>query len=224
MRHEAYLSTSRHGIFYFRWPIPATFHPEKKRTDVKVSLRTRRPKTARHLSRLLSVAGHSVISRSSVRTMRYEEIRQHVQAHFQEALRRFQENVAADGPFTGSKLDGLRTSQELAGADPEVWAELLNVEGPDGLLRRFRDVRGIRSELSASEEKLLLEEFQKGYRAFVSTAQDHNANFNAYDLGIVDRTPTLVPLASVPSSETINEVIDGYLSEGERFVCLGSED
>ncbi|SHK90070.1 hypothetical protein SAMN05444414_102183 [Roseovarius marisflavi] len=27
MRHAAYLSTSRHGIFYFRLPIPSELHP-----------------------------------------------------------------------------------------------------------------------------------------------------------------------------------------------------
>lgn len=28
MRLAAYLSASRHGIFCFRWPIPAGLHPE----------------------------------------------------------------------------------------------------------------------------------------------------------------------------------------------------
>ena len=37
MRLTAYLSTSRHGVFYFRWPIPATLHPERKRFSIRVA-------------------------------------------------------------------------------------------------------------------------------------------------------------------------------------------
>ena len=43
MRLTAYLSTSRHGIFYFCWPIPACLHPSGLRTDIKLSLGTRLP-------------------------------------------------------------------------------------------------------------------------------------------------------------------------------------
>ncbi|WP_370515392.1 DUF6538 domain-containing protein [Paracoccus sp. S-4012] len=39
----AYLSRSRHGIFYFRWPIPQHLHPTGKRGHVRHSLRTRCP-------------------------------------------------------------------------------------------------------------------------------------------------------------------------------------
>ena len=37
MRLTAYLSTSRHGVFYFRWPLPATTHPERKRCIIRVT-------------------------------------------------------------------------------------------------------------------------------------------------------------------------------------------
>ncbi|RJK96610.1 hypothetical protein D3P06_17520 [Paracoccus aestuarii] len=45
MRLAAYLSRSRHGVFYFRWPIPASLHPDQKRSHVLLSLRTRWPRT-----------------------------------------------------------------------------------------------------------------------------------------------------------------------------------
>lgn len=38
MRLSAYLSQSRHGVFYFRWPIPHHLHPEQKRSDMRISL------------------------------------------------------------------------------------------------------------------------------------------------------------------------------------------
>jgi len=38
MKLSAYLSLSRHGVFYFRWPLPRTDHGY--RPTIKISLRT----------------------------------------------------------------------------------------------------------------------------------------------------------------------------------------
>ena len=46
MRLTAYLCTSRHGIFYFRFPLPIDRHASHKRQHIKVSLGTREPKAA----------------------------------------------------------------------------------------------------------------------------------------------------------------------------------
>ena len=59
MRLAAYLSSSRYGVFYFRWPILASLHPARKRTHVKVLLASRSPVVVRNLSQLLVVAGQS---------------------------------------------------------------------------------------------------------------------------------------------------------------------
>jgi hypothetical protein len=66
MRLAAYLTASRHGIFYFRYPLPIANHPTQKRGHVKVSLSTREPRLARHLARLLSVAGQSLLAQPMV--------------------------------------------------------------------------------------------------------------------------------------------------------------
>lgn len=52
MRPASYLSTSRHGVFYLRLPIPRSAHPERRRTDLKVSLATREPRVAATLSQI----------------------------------------------------------------------------------------------------------------------------------------------------------------------------
>nr|WP_309502797.1 DUF6538 domain-containing protein [uncultured Roseovarius sp.] len=53
MHLDAYLSRSRHGIFYFRWPLPK-HHSSDKRTSLRLSLRTRCPKLAGQLARHLA--------------------------------------------------------------------------------------------------------------------------------------------------------------------------
>ncbi|WP_415839777.1 DUF6538 domain-containing protein [Paracoccus yeei] len=84
MRLAAYLSRSRHGVFYFRWPIPARLHPDRKRGHVRLSLRTGCPATAQRLSRLLVLSGQSRLASASASCMRYDEIRGQVAQHFQE--------------------------------------------------------------------------------------------------------------------------------------------
>lgn len=126
MRLAAYLSTSRHGIFYFRWPIPPSLHPEQKRRDIKVSLGTRCPRSARQVSRLLGIAGHSMLTAPTVRRMRYDDIRKHVQEHFRELLAQFKDEVAEGGPMDGMRLEALVNAQGLAEGDPEGWAALIS--------------------------------------------------------------------------------------------------
>jgi hypothetical protein len=45
----SYLSLSRHGVFYFRFPLPESFREAGRATDIKVSLRTRDRREALHL-------------------------------------------------------------------------------------------------------------------------------------------------------------------------------
>lgn len=117
MRHAAYLSTSRHGIFYFRLPIPRRLHPTCKCTDLKVSLRTRCPKIASRLSRVLIVSGQSLLAGSTVQTMTYPEIRQHVQNHFRDRLAKFKVHVAELGPISNDRVKGFGAIIRAAEAD-----------------------------------------------------------------------------------------------------------
>jgi hypothetical protein len=53
MRTSCHLEQSRHGIFYFRWPLPTHLQQRDKSKHVKVSLRTSDRKEALQLSRML---------------------------------------------------------------------------------------------------------------------------------------------------------------------------
>lgn len=114
MANPAYLSRSRHGIFYFRWPLPPEVHPQRRRTDIKVSLSTCRRREALRLSRLLSYVGEVAVVDGRRRRMRYDEIRRHVREHFEERLAAFREQVGAEGLPSEYDLSILRASQSLA--------------------------------------------------------------------------------------------------------------
>ncbi|MCW3784515.1 hypothetical protein OM960_23640 [Defluviimonas sp. CAU 1641] len=229
MRLAAYLSASRHGIFYFRYPLPTASHPARKRGHVKVSLATREPRQAGQLARLLAVAGQSVLARPKVRAMRYDEMRQHVRDHFGQLLRQFRERSAVDGPATDLDLDALSASLGLAEGDPDGWASLSHADGTDGLLRAFCDVRGIAPEPEGRARALMVTELQKGYREYVTRALEHTAEFNTLTLEQEVRpAPPVAPAkASKPATETkllpFADVLARYFAELERTKALAAK-
>ncbi|SPH18762.1 hypothetical protein DEA8626_02306 [Defluviimonas aquaemixtae] len=212
MHHAAYLSTSRHGIFYFRWPIPAALHPLGKRTDIKISLRTRSPGLAMRLSRSLISAGQSALERASRHAMRYQDIRQHVQDHFRDKLRMFKAMVAETGPIEGERLEGVRAAQGLAEAEGEGFLALGHPDGFDGLLSEFCELAGIREELTSADRKLFVQEIFKAYQTYVAAALAHNASFDEIDI-------TDAPIPQTMQSEVgepFSEVVRQYLAEHAR--------
>lgn len=96
MKMDAYLSPSRHGIFYFRWPLPPA--PDRcGRATVRLSLRTRCPKRASQLARHLSSFGCDLKLNNRLPAMRHDEMRAKVRGYFQAALERQLERLNEEG-------------------------------------------------------------------------------------------------------------------------------
>ena len=81
---SSYLSPSRHGVFYFRWPLPALEgHP---RRTIRLSLRTHCPVRAGDLARHLASDGRLIQENKTLAGLRQDEIREKVQAYFKAQL------------------------------------------------------------------------------------------------------------------------------------------
>ena len=99
MLNSQYLSTSRHGVYYFRFNIPQTLHPDCKQTTLRLFLATRCPREALRLSRMLSYAGEHILRQAGMRRMDYQQIKAVLHEHFRCLL----ERQALQGPL--SKTD-----------------------------------------------------------------------------------------------------------------------
>ena len=95
MTLSSYLSLSRHGIYYFRWPIPPS--PEQKRTSVRISLRTRCPRRAGDLARFLASCGRLIPDQRNVARLRQDQIRSMVQRYFKASLDKYLERLNDKG-------------------------------------------------------------------------------------------------------------------------------
>lgn len=229
MRLAAYLCTSRHGIYYFRFPMPADCHPAGKRSHIKVSLHTRQPGEAGLLTRMLTVAGQSLLARPMLRAMRYDQMRNHVREHFGQLLHDFRERSAASGPAVGLDLDTLRASQGLAEGDASDWATMTYPGGVDGLLHAFCEVREIVPEPEGQARALMVAELQKGYREYVARAIEHTAELDTLKLE-QDANPAPRTAPAAVSKAPIEEdalpfadVVSRYFDELERTNALAAK-
>ncbi len=98
MKLNSYLSKSRHGLFYFRWPLPERATTGRRRTTLRLSLGTRCPKKAGEMARHLSSYSLSLSNCATFQTMRHDKIRDRIRQHFQRILDRQKERVHRDGP------------------------------------------------------------------------------------------------------------------------------
>jgi integrase len=161
-------------------------------------------------------AGQTLILKASRRTMRYQDIRQHVQDHYRSLLRGFKEDVSAHGPIEGQRLDSLRASKGWAEADPEEFLGIGYPDGLDGLLRKFCELAGIREELTPPDRKLFVQEIAKAFQTFAAAALDHNASFDEIELEDHVTVGAFTPATLQDVHETYEEVVRQYLVEGAR--------
>lgn len=229
MRLAAYLSTSRHGIFYFRYPLPTACHPARKRGHVKMSLATRERKQAGQFARLLAVAGQSLLSQPKVLAMRYDQMRRHVQEHFSQMLRDFRERSDADGPLTEAHLHALKASQMQATCAVGDWLDLTQYDDATALVRAFCDRRGIEEIPQGEKASLLAAELQKGYREYAALALEHVAAFDKLSLDPQAPTSAEVVLvevarpANTAQSLPLADVLSRYFDELERTKALAAK-
>jgi len=229
MRLAAYLCTSRHGIFYFRFPVPVEYHPDRKRSHIKVSLSTREPKEARDLARRLVVAGQAAMVQPIVRAMRYDEMREHVREHFSLALSRFKERVAEDGPPDDIELGALLVAKEQAEKDIEDWLDLTRYVSAADLVQEFCTRRGIREAPNGRSATILALELQKGHRDYMARALAHIGELDT--LPLVQSAALECAAAPVPKEGvsqpvdaiSFDEVADRYFAEMERNEALAEK-
>lgn len=86
MKLSSYLSRSRHGIFYFRWPLPNT--DRNYRLSIKISLKTRCPIRAGTLACYLSSCGEITRENKELARLRQDKLRELVREYFDKQLAR----------------------------------------------------------------------------------------------------------------------------------------
>lgn len=129
MLNPLYLTASRHSLYYFRFPIPAQFHPESKRSSLRLSLGTRCPKEALHLTRGLCYVGECVLSHMKAIHMDYDAIRSFLMQFFKKRLQTMKEKMAAEGQLPQDYVQAYQNSLHFCKEALEI--KYYGLEGTD---------------------------------------------------------------------------------------------
>lgn len=123
MKLHLYLSHSRHGIFYFRWPLRSVDNHRDRQT-ILLSLQARCPRQAAALARALAVFGISLGRTGEFGRMRHDELRKAVHTAFKAQLAKMIDGIGADGPISELQQAPLQTSVWLAEGKPDDFREI----------------------------------------------------------------------------------------------------
>lgn len=93
---SAYLSPSRHGVYYFRWPLPVG--DDRKRHTIRLSLRTRCPNHAGDLARHLASCGKLIKGNKNLARLKRDELRAKVRAYFDGQLEHYLDRLSYKDP------------------------------------------------------------------------------------------------------------------------------
>ena len=142
MKLHSYLSQSRHGVFYFRWPLPRTRASTSRKT-LRVSLRTRCPREAGSLARHLAVCGETLNQHIGASGMNHAELRSKAYAYFQAQLNVGIERRNALGPFSEDEKRQTSQSIELHEMpNRDLWT-LLGMGNVRAEITKFCDASGL---------------------------------------------------------------------------------
>lgn len=210
MMLSSYLSPSRHGIYYFRWPIASS--NEGKRTTVRISLRTRCPVRAGDLARHLASCGRLLRDHKALTRLRQDEIRAIVQRYFRSSLDKYVERMNDTG-FHEQSFDAMR--QELAVHENAVDGEdLLADTHLDNDL--FCEASGLDSAQWEENLPSLRREWRKGRRDMLRRVLEAAERLEHYSY---DDAPAIAPAApapALPASSPLGAAVDDFIAEHSR--------
>jgi integrase len=219
---DSYVYLSRHGVFYFRWPLPQTAGVAS-RTTIRLSLGVRCPKQAGELSRYLASCGATIGRSGTLRNMRHDELRAKVHDYFKSQLEGFKERIDAGGLLGQRQHMAQRTSQALAEGPSEDFWGVVAPEGTDAFLTRFCGVSGIPEDEAVARPTRLLEEIKNAFRDVLRAQAEYQARLGSYDYAehsvprIAVTESDVVQQPSIPLSQAIGE----YIGENRRANSWG---
>lgn len=180
MKLHAYLSRSRHGIFYFRWPLPQLDQRTSRKT-LRLSLGTRCPAEAGRLARHLGSCGQAIEQQVQVTFMDHAKLRAAITDYFREQLQRVKAKRNSIGPFTSGEREQAKKSLELLEEGNSEYWQLLGREYAQKNLDDFFATSGLPRHEYASHTPQVLNEIRLGHIGVHKAILDYMAGLEAYD-------------------------------------------
>jgi hypothetical protein len=206
MHNPSYLSVSRHGLFYFRWPVPRRLHPLCSSSSVKVSLQTRDPKHALVLARFLAQAAEEALAYGARCGMNYNELRGHIASHFSRLLAARQAEIGRFGRLSEQALALLAHTASKAEATRISGEPLYDGDETDTkLVAAFIRQHNLSILPGTPDHQTLRTEFKGATRDYCNEVIAADRSMDSFDFSKIPRPE--------PTGLSLQSLIDAYCSE-----------
>lgn len=220
MGNPVYLSQSRHAVWYFRWPLPKSLHPQGRPSDIKVSLATRDRREALRLARSLGYLGETLTAQGTAQGMRYEDLRATLTKHFAQKLANKKAQIAEHGRLDPLTITALRNSEEAAQQALETGETLCLAGTPDDEpLARFSALYGLSIDPASPAYRTFRDDFMRAFRDYCRAALAYDRSLDTFDLE--PQAPAVAAPAAPPAPEEepgvpLSELTESFAQERVR--------
>ena len=207
---SSYLSPSRHGIYYFRWPLP-TIEGQARQT-IKLSLRTRCPDRAGDLARHLASCGRAMRDNNDLTAYKRNEVREMVTAYFKAQLQQYLHWLDTRG-LTQNALEDVRC--EMLDHEDHLTHERDTNQYLK--VRRFIRKSGISAQDWRDSQPAMQQELRKGRRDMLRLVLEAAERLEHYSYD--NATPTIATAAPAPALEAsspLGAAVDDFIAEHSR--------
>lgn len=178
MKLSAYLSASRHGVYYFRWPLPIVLG--ESRQTLRVSLRTKCPDRAGDLARYMASCGILIRDNKDLAKYNRSEVRVMVRDYFKAQLEQYLRWIDSRGLSQNALTD---IQEELLDHQSCLDAEIKsNMFLP---VKRFLRKSGLSEQDWDDSLPIAQQELRKGRWELLRAVLEANESLDGYDLGKV---------------------------------------
>lgn len=197
MKIAAYLSPSRHGVYYFRWPLPTGLG--ESRQTLKVSLRTKCPDRAGDLARYMASCGILIRDNKDLAKYNRSEVRVMVRDYFKAQLEQYLRWIDSRGLSQNALTD---IQEELLDHQSCLDAEFeSNMYLP---VKRFLRKSGLSEQDWDDSLPIAQQELRKGRRELLRAVLEVNERLDGYELiDGVEMTPIAPQVASKPLGDAV---------------------
>lgn len=214
MRIPAYLTLSRHNVFYFRWPITAALHPQGKKLTARISLRTRNPALALQMARYLAyhaenITGHLI-------GMNLSKIKAELQAFFGSKLSEFTARREHGGRLPiWMEEQHRRNLQTIEQANNKGMDGRIAFDGKEEICEQIDEIiqaRHLNVTEDTPEYDLLLREYPLAYAQYLRDMLAYNDGLKDYRLSPAKSITVQATVTAIP----LKQAVADFIAERQR--------
>lgn len=220
MYNPSYLIQSRHGIYYFRYPIQTNLR-------ISQSLSTRCPKIALRLARILECGVALLSKQPHIQFMDHSELKGYIKDHMESLLQKVKTRMNENGPLEDDVVRSLQITiedyNEFIASDSDDFQEYLGIEY-DGQNETDKTLQAIieKNDLDISKDS---DDYRKMVTILKYAQQEYKQAILDYNkvlpmMGFNSPVPPANQQA--PKQYPLKDIIEEYLAEKRKAVLEDS--